>query len=254
MKKKYRGEKWILAGVILLISLSLTLKPVEVNSESNLPPGIVAGDDQGIKIKNDGQYLVDIRDVAPGKKWSTKITIINIEKDIPYLLTMNISKPTLVKGSLDLSKAIQMTLIYEGKEVYKGPLSGVNKTINLQDKSTPLNLGTFKGGDSKMLEAHFELDGKSYTNRDFFEKNVVENIWYFKAIKTILPDTSEPDQPEKPFLENLTSKLRLPNTGEEWRNALIFSCIGLFLILISLLIVKHKKQEKKPYRKKIKHQ
>lgn len=254
MKRKYGGEKWLFACLFLLISLSLTLKPVEANSESNLPPGIVAGDDQGIKIQNDGHYLIDIRDVAPGKKWSTKITIINIEKDIPYLLTMSIGKPTMVKGTLDLSKAIQMTLIYENKEVYKGPLSGVNKTLNLQDQSTPLNLGIFKGGDTKMLEAHFELDGKSYTNRDFFEKNVVENSWHFKAVKTILPDTSDPDQPEKTSSENLINKLRLPNTGEEWRNTLIFSCIGLFLLLISLLIGKHKKEEKKLHRKKIKHQ
>lgn len=244
MKRRRRKIKWLLASLFLLISLPLALKPVEASSESNLPPGIVAGDDQGIKIKNDGQYLVDIRDVAPGKKWSTKITIINIEKDIPYHLTMNISKPTMVNGSLDLSKAIQMTLMYEGKEVYKGPLSGINKTLNLQDTSTPLNLGTFKGGDTKMLEAHFELDGKAYTNRDFFEKNVVENIWHFKAVKTMLPNTLDPEKPEKPFLETLISKFKLPNTGEEWRNALLFSCIGLFLILISLLIIKHKKQEK----------
>ncbi|WP_086315593.1 hypothetical protein A5821_003093 [Enterococcus sp. 7F3_DIV0205] len=250
MKRRRRGKKWLLAGAFLLLSLSLTLKPVEVHSESNLPPGIVAGDDQGIKIKNDGQYLVDIRDVAPGKKWSTKITIINIEKDIPYHLTMNISKPTIIEGSLDLSQAIQMTLIYEGKEVYKGPLSGVNKTQNLQDKTIPLNLGTFKGGDTRMLEAHFELDGKTYTNRDFFKKNVVENIWHFKAVKTTLPDTNDPDDPEKPFLEKLINKLRLPNTGEEWRNALLFSCVGLFLILVSLLIIKHKKQEKKTHREK----
>ncbi|WP_348921918.1 hypothetical protein [Enterococcus rotai] len=248
MKRKYRENKWLWVGFLLLISLSLTLKPVEVNSESNLPPGIVAGDDQGIKIKNDGQYLVDIRDVAPGKKWSTKITIINIEEDIPYHLTMNVSKPTLIEGSLDLSEAIQMTLIYDGKTIYTGPLSGVSKTLNLQDKSAPLNLGTFKGGDTKMLEAQFELDGKSYTNRDFFKKNVVENSWQFKAVKTTLPDTKEPEQPDKPFLEKLVSKLRLPNTGEEWRNALLFSCIGLFLVLVSLLIIKHKKQEKKPYK------
>ncbi|OJG87529.1 hypothetical protein RV15_GL001922 [Enterococcus silesiacus] len=242
--------EWFLIGLVLLVSLSLVINPVEVNSETNLPPGIVAGDDQGIKIQNDGQYLVDIRDVAPGEKWSTKITIINLEKNTPYHLTMSISKPTLIEGSLDLSKAIEMTLKYDGKEIYKGPLSGVNKTLNLQDKATPLDLGTFKSGDTKMLEADFELDGKKYTNRDFFEKNVVENIWYFKAVKTTLPDTSDPDQPKKPFLENITDKLKFPKTGEEWRNALLFSCIGLFLVLVSLLILKYKKQEKQHRPKK----
>lgn len=156
---------------------------------------------------------------------------------------MSISKPTLIEGSLDLSQAIKMTLIYDGQERYKGPLSGVTKTVNLQDKSTPLNLGTFKGGDTKMLEAHFELDGKMYTNRDFFKKNIVENIWYFKAVKNKLPDTKDPDEQDKPLAEKLMSKIKFPRTGEEWRNAMIFSCIGLFLILVFLLILKHKKQE-----------
>ncbi|OJG70853.1 hypothetical protein RV12_GL001656 [Enterococcus quebecensis] len=243
-------KKRLLIGLFLFISLSTTFQPVEVSSESNLPSGIVVGDDQGIKIKNDGQYLIDIRDVAPGKKWSTKITIINIEKDIPYHLTMNVSEPTKKEGSLDLSQAIQMTLIYEGEELYKGPLSGRDEKINLQDKSAPLNLGTFKGGDTKMLEAQFELDGKTYTNRDFFKKNVVENIWHFKAVKTVLPDTDSPEDPEKPFIQTLKNKLRLPKTGEEWRTALLFSCVGLFLTLVSLLILKHKKLEKKRHSQK----
>ncbi|MBO0422354.1 hypothetical protein [Enterococcus plantarum] len=243
MKRRYRNKNWVMTVLFVLIGLLFILKPVEANSESNLPSGIVAGDDQGIKIKNDGQYLIDFRDVEPGKKWVTKITIINIEEDIPYHLTMSISKPTLIEGSLDLSQAIKMTLIYDGQERYKGPLSGVTKTVNLQDKSTPLNLGTFKGGDTKMLEAHFELDGKMYTNRDFFKKNIVENIWYFKAVKNKLPDTKDPDEQDKPLAEKLMSKIKFPRTGEEWRNAMIFSCIGLFLILVFLLILKHKKQE-----------
>ncbi|MGX7264897.1 hypothetical protein [Enterococcus crotali] len=251
MQRKHRMTGWFLMGLFLLVSLSLVIKPVEVNSETNLPPGIVAGDDQGIKIQSDGQYLVDIRDVEPGKKWSTKITIINLEKDIPYHLTMSVSKPTLIRGTLDLAQAIEMTLRYDGKKVYQGPVSGVSQTLNLQDKATPLDLGTFKSGDTKTLEADFELDGKKYTNRDFFEKNIMENSWSFKAVKTTLPDTQGPDQPKKPFLESITDKLKFPKTGEEWRNALLFSCIGLFLVLVSLLILKYKKQEKqhRPKRK-----
>lgn len=230
---------------LLLMSLSFVFKSVEASSESDLPSGIIAGDDKGIKIKNDGDYLIDIQDVAPGRKWSTKITITNIEKKIPYHLTMHVSEATINDGPLDLSQAIQMTLIYDGKEVYKGPLSGVSKAMNLQDKSAPLNLGVFKGGDTRMLEAQFELDGKTYTNEDFLKKNSAYNTWHFKAIRAILPDTAGLDQQEKPFLENLKSKLRLPRTGEEWGEALLFSCVGLFLVLVSLLIFKHKKLEGK---------
>lgn len=253
MKRRNWKKNWLLTVLCVLISLFITLNPIAASSESNLPPGIVAGDDQGIKIKNDGQYLIDVRDVEPGKKWVTKITIINIEEDRPYHLTMSISKPTLIEGTLDLSQAIEMTLIYDGKECYKGPLSGVNKTLDLQDKSTPLDLGIFKGGDTKTLEAHFELNGKAYTNRDFLKKNIVENIWQFKAVKTELPDTDASDESEKSSIEKLMSIMKFPRTGEEWRNALIFSCIGLFLILVFLLIIKHKKQEKIQAKKVMRH-
>ncbi|MBO0471168.1 hypothetical protein JZO66_11485 [Enterococcus sp. DIV0242_7C1] len=249
MKNQHRGKGKLLIGLILIFSLLIAFKPVEARGESALPSGMVVGDDQGIKVNSDGKYLIDIRDVAPGKKWSTKITIINVEKDIPYQLTMTSSKPTLIEGNLDLSKAIQMSLFLDGKEVYQGPLSGVSKARNLQDKANPLNLGIYKGGDTHLLEAKFELDGKSYTNRDFFKKNVVENIWNFKAVKTELPDTKGPDKP-KNIIDTVKDRLSFPKTGEQWREALLFMCIGLFLILIVLLILKHKKNEQGKKNKK----
>lgn len=245
MDSRNREEKWFLIVLILLIGLLSPFKPVEAKGESALPSGMIVGDDQGIKVKSDGKYLIDIQDVAPGKQWSIKITILNVEKDIPYQLTMTSSKPTLIEGSLDLSKAIQMTLLFDGKEVYQGPLSGIGQTVNLQDQSKPLNLGIFKSGDTHLLEANFELDGKSYTNRDFFKKNIVENVWQFKAIKTVLPDTKEPD-PDTPktIIDRLKDMVSLPKTGEEWREAILFTCIGLFLILVILLVLKYKRNEK----------
>lgn len=223
--------------ISLLLILEILFAPVTVQAtmESALPFGVVVGDDQGIKVKSDGEYLIDIRDVAPGKKWIRKITLANLEKDIPYQLTMSVSTTTKLEGTLDLSQAIQMTLYFEGDKVYEGPLSGISTSTNLQDSSKPLNLGVFKSGDSKMLEAHFELDGKKYTNQDFLKKNVVENIWYFKAVKTKLPD-----MPTNGKIKNL-----FPRTGEEWSSALLTICIGLFLLLITLLIIKHKRDEKR---------
>lgn len=248
MKSNVRKAIYMSVGILfLLLSLVIadTAKAVE------LPPGMVIGDDQGIKIEDDGEYLVDVRDVMPGKAWSMKITITNLERDIPYHLTMRVSKPTLIQGTLDLSEAIQMRLVYDGEVIYSGPLSGDNGKINLQDVASPVDLGTFKSGDTRMLEAYFELDGKKYGNKDFAEKNVFENIWYFKAVKTKLPDTgsSSSDDPKKPGTSSSTTPgkdlLKLPNTGEEWRNAMIFVIIGMFLVMVALLIVKHKVLDKK---------
>ncbi|WP_086349754.1 LPXTG cell wall anchor domain-containing protein [Candidatus Enterococcus clewellii] len=242
------GKAIYMSVGILLLLVSLVI--ADTAQAVELPPGMVIGDDQGIKIKDDGEYLVDVRDVIPGKAWSVKITISNLERDIPYHLTMRVSKPTLVQGTLDLSKAIQMRLVYDTKVIYSGPVSGDNGKINLQDVASPVDLGTFKSGDTRMLEAYFELDGKEYGNEDFAEKNIFENIWYFKAVKTKLPDTSNSsDDPKKPGTSSSTTPgkdiFKLPNTGEEWRNALIFVIIGMFLVMLALLIVKHKVLDKK---------
>lgn len=240
----------LIIGLFVCLNLLIIPQFAAADSSPDLPSGMIVGDEQGVKVKSDGDYLIDLRDVQPGKKWSKKITIFNMEEDIPYQLTMHISPPILVEGSLDLSKAIQMVLTYEGKKIYEGPLSGVSSSLDLQNELTPLNLGVFKGGDTRMLEVSFELDGKKYTNKDFLKKNVVENIWHFKAVKSVLPDTKGSEDPQ-----NINKRLfRLPQTGEEWRDAIIFSCIGLFLLLVALLIWKYRvgenNQEKNSQSKK----
>ena len=216
----------------------------ESAAASALPSGMVVGDDQGIQVQSDGSYLVDVRDVEPGKKWETKITAINLERDIPYRLTMYISEPTLVEGSLDLSEAIHMRLVYDGEEVYNGPLSGKSNLVNLQNQQAPLDLGVFESGQTRTLEAYFELDGEKYTNKDFVVKNIVENIWYFKAVKaTNVPDTSTPNTGDHSIIDDI--KGVFPSTGEEWRYALLFICIGLFLTVSALLILKYRDQHGK---------
>lgn len=232
---------------IMLLTLIIGIDTFQFSafaSYSKLPPSVVVGDDEGIKVNSDGSYLIDVRNVEPGKKWQKKITLINLEKGVPYRLTMHVSKPTLIEGQLDLSKAIQMILLYEGKEVYHGPLSGVTQNVDLQDELHPLDLGIFKSGDSRMLEARFELDGEKYTNSDFFTKNSVENIWHFKAIKAAVPDGKEIDKNVPTLLG-----LRLPQTGEEWSKALLYFCLGLLLLLVAILIINYQYK----YRKNIKN-
>lgn len=224
----------------LVISWFIPIYSVSAADTISLPPRMVVGDDQGVKVQTDGSYFVEVHDVEPGKKWSTKITLINLEKEIPYRLTLHVKAPKLVEGTLDLSQEIQMTLIYENQIIYEGPLSGISEKKNLQDTSEPIDLGLFKSGETRMLEAQFELDGKKYTNRDFFQKNVMENEWIFKAVKTGLPDTESPDDPNLSIVDKIKRKLQLPQTGEEWENALLYFCLGLFLLLVGMLIIRYK--------------
>ncbi|HCM88356.1 MULTISPECIES: hypothetical protein [Vagococcus] len=219
-----RGYK--LKILILCLLCSVIFIPIQVSSE-NLPTGVVIGDSQGINANKNGEYHVNVANVIPGKNWKTTISILNVEKDIPYQLTMLIS-PAVVSGSIDLSKEIQMTLTYDGKVVYEGPSSGVTETTNLQ--TTPLDLGVFNSGDSRALEVEYSLSGK-YTNQDFEKKPVMDNVWIYKAVKTKKDITISTD---KGKLKGL-----LPTTGEIKQTMIIF-CLGLFFVMTILLIWKKK--------------
>lgn len=196
---------------------------------SELPPGLVVGDSNGLNATKNGEYHVNITDVMPGKQWNTTISIINMEKDVPYQLSLKLSPPE-TSGSLDLSKEIQMTLTYEGKLIYEGPASGISETMNLQN--TPIDLGIFNAGDSRSLEVEYSLDGK-YTNKDFAQKNTMDNTWVYTAVKTGLV-------PKDPSTGKRTG--RLPSTGEI-KQAMIGICLALFFVMTMLLILKKKKEQ-----------
>lgn len=118
--------------------------------------------------------------------------------------------------------------------VYDGPLSGISEKLNLQKEY--LSLGTLSSGDSKGLTVELAMDN-TYTNNDFMVKSVMENIWEFRAVKTKEPS------PSKPGTGGTKVPGWLPQTGEEWRDALISICLGLFLLMSVLLIMKKRKSE-----------
>ena len=230
MKRKF------LLLLILLPSLLLFVQPMKTVAQ-DLPPGMVVGDEKGINANKDGEYFVKVDNVMPGMSWHKNISLLNMEKDVPYHLTMLISPPK-VSGSLDLSKAIQMKLTYEGKVVYEGPASGLSKKNNLQSK--PLDLGTFKAGDSRALEVDYSLSGE-YTNKDFETKNKMENVWTFYAVKTKEPVVPKKDKDSKVSIKSIG---RLPMTGETVKQMMIIFCMGMLIVLIFLLIWKKKHKDR----------
>lgn len=240
MARKYKKRVLLFELLILSLLLIAGISPVRAAESpiiNQLPPGMVIGDDKGIDVKEDGKYLMEVNDVAPGKRWKTEVTMLNIEKDVPYALSMKIYPPE-VSGPIDFSKAISMKLTYAGKVVYDGPLSGVSGKVNLQ--KTYLDLGILSSGDSKGLTVELEMDS-SYTENDFMVKSVTENIWEFRAVKTKKPIGPDKKPPiKKPGIIGL-----LPQTGEEWRNTLIGICLGLFFIMTILLIMKKRREERR---------
>lgn len=236
MLKRNSKKFFLYLFTLILYFTFFVVFPVAVRAqEVQLPPGIVIGDDKGIHVNHEGEYLVDIRDILPGKKWKTTIHLMNVERDEPYVLTLQI-KPPVVHGPIDFSKAIAMKLDYDGKTIYEGTVAGTGNQIDLQKK--PYSLGVYRSGDSHVLQVSFVMDD-TYTVQDFQEKSVTENVWVFRAEKAKI------DSPSSSIFKG-----RLPRTGEEWRDFLLYSCLGLFLLLIVLLLIK-KEMEKIKQRNKI---
>lgn len=240
MKSKKLGIEIGIVG-LLIATMMLFLSPLAVQAAVNeLPSGIVIGDDKGIQAQTDGTYFMEVNNVLPGEKWQTELSILNVEKDVPYELTMQVIDSTW-SGPIDFSTAISMKMTYDGTVIYEGPLSGVSEKRNIQ--KDPINLGTFYSGDSRTLKIELEMDSR-YTKNDFQEKSMTDNVWEFVAIKK-----KDPGNPEKPINPNKPTKPSkpgfLPQTGEEWRNTLIYFIVGMFLILIVALVVKKRWDEKK---------
>lgn len=231
MKKINLGITIFLAVCILFIN------PV-CSFASTLPAGFLIGDEQGIKVEKNGKYFIEVNDVMPGKKWTKKISLVNLEEKDTYSLTMGISTPR-IEGKIDLSKEIDMELIYDGKTVYKGPLLGINNQMNLQKDL--LDLGSFTPGTSRTLIANFSVSSE-LTETDFSVKNMVDIDWTFYAIKT----QNEVPGSSTPKTGSSTPKTGMfPNTGEEIKRMLLFFCIGLYFILTAILIFKKQHDQKK---------
>ncbi|MEI5994849.1 LPXTG cell wall anchor domain-containing protein [Candidatus Enterococcus mansonii] len=237
IKRFCQLSSWIIVGLAFIGTSSCFVYGAEGEP---LPPGIVIGDDKGIQVQSDGNYLVEINNVLPGKKWTIDVNLMSVDKGTPYDLSIRLLKPT-VEGPIDFSKAIRMTMDYNGKKIYDGPASGISKELNLQEST--YSLGTFRSGDSRRLHVTFEMDS-TYTKDDFQVKSVMENIWAFRAVKNHEPESIKTSETKKQVEWKKPTTL-FPRTGEEWRNVLIYTCLGLFVMLMALLIAKKKYEEQK---------
>lgn len=234
--------------LFLLALFFFALYPYSSTSAANhvLSEGMVIGDDQGIHVKANGEYLMDLRDILPGETYDVTISMMNVdEKGAPYELFFWVDPAIQIEGPIHFDQALSMTIDYDGKPLYNGIVAGTG-TPNLQEKE--ISLGTFKAGESRAMKVHMKMDS-SYTNEDFIQKSVTENVWHFRAIRkdeptnpsTTEPPTSsgeEPDGGKKPVI-------KFPQTGEEWRDTLLYLSIGILLIVGVILFWHRKRQQDK---------
>lgn len=255
-RRKHRDK--VLWGLFLLC-LFICLMPVSALAAASLPDSVVIGDNDGIQVESDGEYLMEIDDILPGQSFEKTISIMNIDENgDPFELFFWIDPPKQIEGPINFAEVMSMDIDYQEKTIFEGKVSGIGN-INLQKEE--YSLGIFKAGDSRALKVFMKMD-KNLTAKDYETRSVTENVWHFRAIRKDEPtnptteptdstdDSGNPVNPTKPGgsgggTDGKKPLIRFPQTGEEWRDMLIYSCIGMLFVVIALLLLRHSYQERK---------
>lgn len=202
-------------GISLLLLFLTVVGIVIPVRASELPPNFIVSDDFGSSAGEDGRYFVEERDILPGKVFSRDIYIGNYTtRDEPISLQMIISPvnetyAAITKGKENLLAVTSVTLSLDDVILYQGKLNETNQP--------PIDLGTYKLGESALLKATFVVD--SDVNSDNWrEENSADFYWGFYVKNDGFPDNIPP--PKRP-------NGLLPQTGE----------IGTWLLLIIGLII-----------------
>lgn len=227
------------------------------HAANTLPPGLVIGDSNGIYASSEGEYGIDLNNLLPGEIHEKEITIRSLDLEAPFSLGLLV-EPIASEGPIAWEDHIDLTLTLDGKEIYQGPLLGDG---SFDWSKTPLELGICEYGSDKLLTATFVTDRELPLDQ-FTEASELTFYWTFVGTKDQQPITPtdpttpfEPTEPSPPgeeprgnlpdaggtFLERLAK--RLPQTGEEVRDALYKFLAGLLMVLLALFLWKKRREE-----------
>lgn len=194
-----------------------------------LPYGSIITDNKGVTVETDGKYLVDIENALPGETYEKEFMVRSAEKVDPYELSLRVKKIES-SGNIDWNEHVLLTLTLDGKQIYQGKLLGDEKKDWSKED---LLLGKFEYGTERKLVATFKID-KTLTNDDFSKNNTLSYNWQFIATRKGVP-IEDNTKPNKPLL-------RLPQTGEEWREFIYRAIAGMLLILLAILVWKNRRK------------
>ena len=219
-----------------MVFLLIIYKP-GVASTFATPNIELEGNADGIVFIQGNEPFLWSDNILPGDKLERNILLNNKHKD-SYKIFMRAERINK-KESYDLLEKIELKVIYDGKCIYDGFISGQNGLEN------NIYLGEVKPGEFKKLEAFAEFPGKEAGNEYKNKKAQVD--WIFTAIKD-----SYKKQESSRYIDNrkedniiniidkIDKKMIIPYTGD------VGIGIYLALIIISflLLVILNNKKEK----------
>ncbi|MCL2014334.1 MAG: hypothetical protein FWG69_05030 [Oscillospiraceae bacterium] len=171
-------QNFIISVLLIAIVFSGTAAGA---ATTNLPSGLLIGDQDGISVGEDGKYFFDADSLEAGDVITKQLTILNTET-YAWKLTMT-AEPLNETGPLKLLDEVRCILKMDGKILYDGRIRG-DEGIDMILNS--LNLGVFHSGDQRMLEITLKVnpDMKRYhwtASKSFFK-------WKFYAVRAASPE------------------------------------------------------------------
>lgn len=198
---------------------------------SELPSGLIIGDNNGIFATQEGEYFLDVKNMDPGKQVHKQITLRNTEEDNPFQLEL---RTTDIEdtGKVNLSEYIMAQFLLDDVQIFKGILS---ETSSFAEKG--FELGTYSSGKDHILDIYITVDQNIPRNL-LRAKNQTTFKWEFVATRDGKVIDESKKKQDKPLF-------KLPQTGEEWRYFIYQICAGLLLLLIAILLIKHRRDRAK---------
>ncbi|MGG7177879.1 LPXTG cell wall anchor domain-containing protein [Clostridium paraputrificum] len=160
---------------IVVLTVSLLLILTNRGAAIGLPPPDVKliGNANGLVSIPENEHFLEGNGMVPGDV-VRRTMIIENKYEEPYELFLRTERLT-EKEKYDLLEKLNLTITYNGKTIYFGPVSGEDKL------EKDISLGIFNPGESKVLIGNVELDGKSTGNEYKNKYGKVE--WIFTAVR-----------------------------------------------------------------------
>ena len=215
-----RFKKWIVFAVCFLAVISGTAGSVMA---VGLPAGFLIGDQDGISVSADGEYIINAVGLMPGDVLTKTISIRDLSDGLETTLTMH-AEPLETSGPIDLLDAIHLTLELvdnNGKttRLYDGRVRGDEDTDMVKN---PLQLGVYNSGDQAALNVRLVVDEDIVPGEEI---SVAEVKWIFNAVRK---------PPVEPPLTGIITEYGVYGLG-----------IGGVAAICILLILKKRKDEEK---------
>ena len=227
--------------LLLAMTLITCLCGVAFAEEISLPDGILIGDATGLNTDAEGKYLITADDVKPGDVIKRTLSIANYEEGGGYWLYLRTTEVE-TEGKINWGKESFLKLYLDGELIYEGCFLGDGgDTVKFKGNGkeftdTPLELGFFRPGEQRRLDAELYIDGSQLDYWTLSEPSKTTVYWDFSAsfiedTKPTTPGTTKkPEKPAKPG----------PDTGDVVRTGLYILLGAVLGGIVVLLLIKRK--------------